>query len=76
MIITLDKLTPRQKAIVMSKGLNQAPLKLLEFGFLEGEIIEMIGTAPLGDPFLIYVNQVKIAIGRDIAEQVEVEVIR
>ncbi len=66
---------PQQKAIISHNGLQNVPLKLLELGFLEGEIIEMIGTAPLGDPFLILLNQSKIAVGKDVAELVEVELI-
>ena len=75
MKVTLDLLLPKQKAVIHQNEINQIPLKLLEFGFLDGEIIEMLGKAPLGDPFLVLVNQTKVAIGKSVASQLVVEII-
>ena len=53
---TLDSLSPGQRAVISEVSGNDAiSVRLMEMGLLDGEEIELIGRAPLGDPleFLI-----------------------
>ncbi|MFT5943143.1 MAG: ferrous iron transport protein A, partial [Sediminicola sp.] len=51
------------------------PIKLLELGCLPGNEVEMVQVAPLNDPIYINVNGSHIAIRREVALQIELEII-
>lgn len=51
MSLPLSKLSPGQFAIIESiTGSDAVTQRLLEFGLLEGETVEVVTLAPLGDP--------------------------
>ncbi|MDY3551807.1 ferrous iron transport protein A [Gemmata sp. JC717] len=55
---TLADLSPGQRAEVVSVSGDPALVqRLYEFGLLEGELVEVLARAPLGDP-------IEIALGR------------
>jgi ferrous iron transport protein A len=49
--------------------------RLMEMGVFEGEIVEVIGAAPLGDPIEIRVGSSRLSLRRDEAAAVEVELL-
>ena len=71
---TLDQLRPGQRARVEAldggDGLTQ---RLLEMGLLEGEEIEVIGFAPLGEPVEIRLRDYRLSLRRREAARVLVK---
>ena len=47
--------------------------KLNQYGLYQGDIMRVVRMAPLGGPILIEVNGREIALGREIAEKILVE---
>jgi len=63
--MTLDLVEPGQTVwIVTLEGDAGLVQRLLEFGLLEGDAIEVIGRAPLGDPIEIRCGQSRLSLRR------------
>ncbi len=71
---TIDKLRKGQKAIITSFDNNIVPLKLIEMGCMEGNIVELIQIAPLGDPLYLTINDTNLAIRKEMASRIFVEI--
>jgi len=77
--VSLAALAPGAKASVVSVGSSTAPLsalerRLLEFGFVHGEQIEVLAEARPGrDPFVVRVGQTTLALRRREVQSVWVE---
>lgn len=73
---TLDQMRPGQcvrvEALVGEDALMQ---RLLEMGLLEGEEIEVVGFAPLGDPMEIRLRDYRLSLRRQEAARVTVQVL-
>lgn len=67
---------PGQKGKVkaISKG-NKAERKMFEMGIMPGVEIELLGAYPFKGPLVFNVGQMQIALGRGMAEAVEVELL-
>ena len=72
---SLAGLKKGQKAIITDFNIDAIPLKLLEMGCLPGNYVELIQVAPLGDPIYINVNDSHVAIRKETAAEIDVEVI-
>jgi ferrous iron transport protein A len=73
---TLDTLTKNQRAqIVDVDGDDGIAVRLLEMGLTEGEEIELLGFAPLGDPIEFFVRGYRISLRKSEARRVQVELI-
>lgn len=72
---TLAALKKGQKAIITDFDIDAIPLKLLEMGCLPGNLVELIQVAPLGDPIYINVNDSHVAIRKDTAGSIDVEIV-
>lgn len=60
---TLDQSCARERLrIERVDGPPELVQRLLEFGLLEGEEIEVIGYAPLGDPLEIHVGGTRLSL--------------
>lgn len=71
---TLAHLRPGQKARVETVSGNPALVqRLYEMGLLEGEPVEMIAFAPLGDPMEIRVGNTRLSLRKTEAVGVRVE---
>ena len=71
---TLDRLKVGQSAIIEEVGGDPAVAQRLgEFGLFEGERVEMVGSAPLGDPIEIKIGHSRISLRK--AEAVGVRVL-
>ncbi|MBK5284349.1 MAG: ferrous iron transport protein A [Bacteroidia bacterium] len=71
-IVTLDKLSTGEHAIIESFTDDDIKLKLLEMGCLPGEKISVIRLAPLGDPIAYSVSGYLLSMRRNEAATVEV----
>jgi ferrous iron transport protein A len=70
---SLDQLRVGQRACIESiHGSDVIAQRLLEMGLLEGEHVEIIGVAPLGDPMEIRVNDYRLSLRRTEAARVHV----
>ena len=72
---TLAQLKIGQKALILDFNIDTIPLKLLEMGCLPGNRIEILQLAPLGDPLYINVNDSFVAIRKETAQEITVEVL-
>ena len=71
---TIDTLQKGQKAVILSFDDAIIPLKLIEMGCMEGNFVEVIQIAPLGDPIFLSVNDTKLAIRKEMARRIFVEI--
>lgn len=72
---TIAGLKKGQKAVIRSFNIDLIPLKLLEMGCLPGNVVELLQTAPFGDPVYINVDNSHVAIRLETAAEIEVEII-
>ncbi len=73
---TLKELKPNQQArIVQISGDDAISMRLMEMGLIEGELIEFIGAAPLGDPLEFSIRGYRLSLRQKEADKVEVEII-
>jgi len=72
---TVAQLLRGQKGIIKEFSDDIPPIKLLELGCLPGNEIELVQIAPLKDPIYINVNGSHIAIRRDMASVIELDII-
>lgn len=75
-MLTLDQLLPNQQARVLSLAGEPALVqRLYELGLYEGETIELITFAPLGDPVEIRVGNTRLSLRKREAAFITVELI-
>jgi ferrous iron transport protein A len=71
---SLDKLLVGQRARIEAvEGSDAIVQRLLEMGLLDGEEIQVIGQAPLGDPMEILVQHYRLSLRRSEAARVHVQ---
>jgi ferrous iron transport protein A len=71
---TLDRLTVGQRArIVALRGDLVLVQRLMEMGMLEGDEVELLAVAPLGDPIELRLGDSRLSVRRADAARVEVE---
>jgi ferrous iron transport protein A len=62
---TLDQIPVGGAAVIESvAGPDELVQRLLEFGLMEGETVEVIGVAPLGDPVEVRVGNTRLSLRR------------
>jgi Fe2+ transport system protein FeoA len=70
---SLDQLTVGQKARVKSvEGDDSVVQRLLEMGLYEGQELEVVGFAPMGDPIEIRLQDYRLSLRRSEASRVVV----
>jgi Fe2+ transport system protein FeoA len=70
-VASLDQLRLGERARVQSLlGEDGITQRLLEMGLLEGEEVEVIGFAPLGDPIEIRLHNYRLSLRRSEASRV------
>src|SRR5262245_18888463 len=71
--VTLDRVPVGGRAVVEAVGGDGAlAQRLMEFGLLEGETVEVVGVAPLGDPIELRVGDTRLSLRRREAASVTV----
>ena len=71
---TNDTLQKGQKATIISFDETEIPLKLIEMGCMEGNFVEVMQIAPLGDPIFLSINDTNLAIRKEMASRIFVEI--
>lgn len=72
---TLAELKPGQTAVIVSiTGTPALVQRLYEIGLLEGDTLEVLGVAPLGDPLEIRAGNTRLSLRRTEAAGVSVTV--
>jgi ferrous iron transport protein A len=72
--MTLDDLREGQRAaIVEVTGDDAVAVRLMEMGLTDGEDIECLGAAPLGDPVEFQVRGYRVSLRRAEARRVRIE---
>ena len=70
---SLDQLGVGQRAQITGlRGDDSLAQRLLEMGLLEGEEVEVLGFAPLGDPMEIRLRDYRLSLRRSEAARVSV----
>lgn len=72
---TVADLKRGQRGIIQEISAEIIPLKLLEMGCLPGNEVELVQTAPFRDPIYLNINGSHLAIRRETAAQIEIEII-
>ena len=73
-MLSLDQLRPGQHGrITAVQGTDALVQRLMEMGLLEGEEVEVVGLAPLGDPIEIRLGDYRLSLRRVEAARVQVE---
>lgn len=71
--VTLDQLRPGQRGRITGlDGEDSLTQRLLEMGMLEGEEVEVVGVAPLGDPLEIGLRDYRLSLRRREAARVRI----
>ncbi|WP_370591103.1 ferrous iron transport protein A [Salegentibacter sp. BLCTC] len=74
-IRTLADLKRGERGIIKEFSEENIPLKLLEMGCLPGNEVEMLQLAPFRDPMYLNINGSHLAIRREIALLIEIDLI-
>lgn len=70
----LDQLRPGQRGRVASlQGGDALVQRLMEMGLFEGEEIEVVALAPLGDPIEIRLGDSRLSLRRSEAARVQIQ---
>ncbi len=69
----LIQLEPGQSGVVFQCEKNELPLKLMEMGCIDGEIITFLKRAPLGSPYYYKIGDSHIALSKDLAKLIDVK---
>jgi ferrous iron transport protein A len=76
-VATLDQLQVGQRARIEAlRGDDALVQRLLEMGLLDGEEVEVVGFAPLGDPMDLRLRDYRLSLRRSEAARVSVTVLR
>ena len=75
MKLTLADLKRGERGIIKEFSEENIPLKLLEMGCLPGNEVEMLQMAPFRDPMYLNINGSHLAIRREIALLIEIDLI-
>lgn len=72
-MLTIADLKEGQKGIIKNVSSKNIPLKLLEMGCLPGNSVELLHIAPLSDPMYLNINDTFLAIRKETAIHIEIE---
>ena len=75
MKLTIASLKKGQKGIIKQFSHDDITLKLLEMGCLPGNEVELVQTAPFRDPMYLNINGSHLAIRKETALLIEIEVV-
>ncbi|MBW1297785.1 FeoA family protein [Aquimarina litoralis] len=75
MKVTIAHLKKGQRGLIKEITSDTIPLKLLEMGCLPGNEVQLVQTAPFQCPMYLSINGSHLAIRKDIASQIEIEII-
>lgn len=72
--MTLDTLRVGQRGTVIAiEGTDSVAVRLMEMGIIEGEVMELVTKAPLGDPLEFAIRGYRLSLRRAEALRVQIE---
>ena len=71
---TIAALKKGETGIIRDVQLDQIPLKLLEMGCLPGNEVTLVQTAPFNDPLYLNINGSHLAIRKEVAAQIFIDI--
>lgn len=71
---TIATLAQGEKGIIQEFNIDAIPLKLIEMGCLPGNTVELVQYAPFNDPLYINIDDSFVAIRRETAVSIPVEI--
>ena len=75
-MVPLDQLRPGQRGRIVSlQGEDSLAQRLMEMGLVEGDEVEVVGFAPLGDPVEVRLADYRLSLRRAEAARVRVTVL-
>lgn len=74
-MITIADLKKGERAVIKEFSVDLVPLKLLEMGCLPGNEVSLVQTAPFHDPLYLNINGSYLAIRKETASQIKIELI-
>jgi ferrous iron transport protein A len=72
---TIADLKRGQRGIIKEFAAEVIPLKLLEMGCLPGNEVELVQTAPFKDPLYLNINGSHLAIRKETAQNIQIEIL-
>ena len=72
---TIATLKKGERGIIKEFSVDVVPLKLLEMGCLPGNEVALVQTAPFQDPLYLNINGSYLAIRKETAAQIEIDII-
>jgi ferrous iron transport protein A len=74
-VITIADLKKGERAVIKKFSVDLVPLKLLEMGCLPGNEVSLVQIAPYHDPLHLIIDGCHLAIRKETAAQIEIELI-
>lgn len=74
-MITLDQLKKNQRAKIVEIDTDLLPLKLIEMGCLPGNEVHLEQIAPLKDPMYLVIDGCHLAIRKETAQYITIDLI-
>jgi len=72
--VTLAHLKRGEHGIITDVSSIHVPLKLLEMGCLPGNSVELVQVAPFADPMYLNINGTHLAIRKETAIHIKIEI--
>ncbi|WP_192807233.1 FeoA family protein [Bizionia argentinensis] len=72
--MTLAEIKRGEKGIIVDVSSIHIPLKLLEMGCLPGNSVELVQMAPFADPMYLNINGSHLAIRKETAIHIQIEI--
>ena len=74
-MITLDQIEKNQRGRIVSIDTDLLPLKLIEMGCLPGNKVHLEQLAPLKDPMYLVIDGCHLAIRKETAQHITIDLI-
>ncbi|MGB0367610.1 MAG: FeoA family protein [Flavobacteriaceae bacterium] len=74
-MITLDQIEKNQRARIVEIDTDLLPLKLIEMGCLPGNEVHLEQLAPLKDPMYLVIDGSHLAIRKETAQHITIDLI-
>lgn len=72
---TLDQIVKNQLAKIIAVDTDKLPFKLIEMGCLPGNKVQLKQLAPLKDPMYLVIDGCHLAIRKETAKHISIEII-
>jgi len=70
---TLDTLKKGDIGVILGFDADKIPLKLVEMGCLPNNWVQVVQIAPFGDPIYLNINESYVAIRKETAQFIDIE---